>query len=107
MGQWIFGLIALIVFAAFVIPAFLREKKIRQSGVETDGVILRCVYDEDTDGGGSYMIYIAYQDENGVQRESKGIFAHESHDAGEKIRVKYIPGEYEYAIPVWNKNIAK
>ena len=105
-GEWVFGLIALAAFAAFALPAFLREKKIKQSGVETDGVVLRCEYDADPDGGGSYLVYVAYQDENGARRENKGFFSSVKYNAGETIRIKYIPGEYEYVASVRNKNIA-
>lgn len=93
-------MIVAVVFLALVVGRILllmrRAKKIEKEGVEVDAVISRIEHEMDPDDGDEYCIYVSYEDKMGVERESvAGNFSSAEYKVGQKVRIKYIPGEYD------------
>lgn len=100
--QWIF--VALVIgFFVFQAVSLLRKaKKIDANGTETDAVVSRVVesWDPDT-ASSSYTTYVEYRDETGELRESPmSLSSTVEFGTGEKVRIKYIPGEHKLVRPV-------
>lgn len=89
--------IIVIAFAAVSIGRVVgRAKKIDREGTETDAVISRVEYDRDPDGNDYYNIYARYTDDTGMERESKtGIYAVAEYEEGQKVRIRFLPGDYD------------
>ncbi len=88
-----------IVVAVFAVRAYMLVKKankIDEEGVETEAVVSRI---EDISMVGdpeTYTTYVVFTDDQGVEREcpmtlSKTI----THDVGDEVTIRYIPGQYE------------
>lgn len=79
-----------------------KSKKIDAKGTETDAVVSRVVesWDPDT-ASSSYTTYVEYRDETGELRESPmSLSSTVEFGTGEKVRIKYIPGEHKLVRPV-------
>ena len=79
-----------------------KAKKIDSTGIETDAVVSRVEKDFDTPdtSGSSYYTYVKFTDNTGVLREcvmSMNITA--QYEVGDKVRIKYIPGQYDMVRP--------
>lgn len=94
-----------IAIAAVSIGRVLgRAKRIDREGTETDAVISRVEYDRDPDGNDYYNIYARYRDDTGMERESKtGIYAVAEYKEGQKVRIRFLPGEYDLVRIVKNQ----
>ena len=93
----IFFIVLIVVF----VNAFIKSRKIKNEGIETDGIISRIDEDVNNDGTWISKEYISYIDENGKQREAIfALQAFKNHKVNDKIRIKYLPGKYEEVVEV-------
>ena len=81
----------------FVLIA-MKVSKIKKEGLETEGVVSRVEYDPgDENNSSNYYIYVKFRDEQGVEHESTGgIYSTREYNEGDKVRIKYLPGDYEF-----------
>ena len=95
--EWIIGIIVVGIFVFRAAKALKKAKKIDREGRETDAVASRILEDWDPDtSSSSYTTYVEYTDENGERRESPmALEARASYAVGERIRIRYNPGDRE------------
>ena len=93
----IIWIVLLIAAAGLFIYSRNVYKKISTQGVETEGTVSRIDenYDEDT-GNTTYYYYVKYLDENNNEHEAL-IHNPKNLKAGDRIRIKYLPGNGRYA----------
>ena len=95
----IIAIVLVIFFAGGFVLSFLKANKIRKEGIATDAVISKIIYDSDDDGATTEVPYVIYKDLDGIQRESKAALNSAiKHHEGEKVRVKYLPGDYKFVV---------
>ena len=91
----IIGIIVVAVFAIQAANAIKKAGKIDHDGIETDGVVSRI--DETFDPGNlssSYTTYVKYTDKDGTEVESPAAVGSDVNFAiGDRVRVKYMPGD--------------
>lgn len=98
--------IFLVVFGIALMRVLKKAKRIDSIGIETDAVVSRVERSIDTpdSSGSSYYTYVKFTDKDGVQREcvmTMGISV--EYEVGDKVRIKYIPGEYDMVRPAEKK----
>ena len=67
-----------------------KESRIDREGTETVGTVSRVSGKDGADG-----TYVVYTDDDGIERE--GMLSSDSsasHEEGEEIRIRFLPGEY-------------
>ena len=100
--EWIIGIIVVGIFVVQAARVLRKAKKIDRDGIETDAVVSRVeeLWDPDT-ASSTYTIYVKYYDENGKYWESAMALSSEiSYDTGERVRIRFLPGDYELVRPV-------
>lgn len=93
----IIGVIFVGVFVFQAARALKKAKKIDSYGIETDAVVSRIseTWDPETTSS-TYTTYVQFRDRDGILRECPVSLADKAeHSDGEKIRIRYIPGDYE------------
>ena len=99
----IFGVSALVIVAV-VIYTILRNKKIRESGVEADAVISRIEEEQTTssEGGTDFteIYYVTYINQEGQIVEARLSGAPGHTREGDRVRIKYLPEKPHFAILV-------
>lgn len=98
----------LVVFGIALMRVMKKAKRIDQTGIETDAVVSRIEKDFDTPdtSGSSYYTYVEFTDNEGVKREcvmSMNITV--DYKIGDKVRIKYIPGEYDMVRPAGSQEV--
>ena len=94
--ELLFGIIVVTVFLLRAAMALKKAHKIDREGRETDAVVSRIEEQLDTEQSVTYLTYVQYHDEKGELRED--LLSSEAfirHEKGEKIRIRYLPGEHE------------
>ncbi len=86
-----------LIFVIKLVSLLKRAKRIDQNGIETDAVVSRVEKDLETDtSGSSFYTYVQYKDERGNVREScMSMSSDMQFEVGDRIRIKFIPGEYD------------
>ena len=100
--EWIFGAAVILVFLFQAGRMLKKAKKIDREGIETDAVVSRNeeYWDPDT-AGTSYTAYVTYKNEKGERTESPMTLTGDMQYAiGDKVRIRYIPGDEELVRPV-------
>ena len=95
--ELILGTFAVIIFILMALKALKKTKKIEERGIMTDAVISRIeeIWDPDT-ASSSYTTYVEYKDEKGDLRESPmSLDANIRYREGDKVRIRFLPGDYE------------
>lgn len=99
----IIGAVATVIIGVAVYT-FIRNRKIRRDGVETDAVISRIDEQRSTsyEGGADYMEYcfVTYVDSEGRTVEAQLDHAPGNARVGEKVRIKYLPEKPHQAVLV-------
>ncbi|MBP5224732.1 MAG: DUF3592 domain-containing protein [Lachnospiraceae bacterium] len=99
--EWVIGAAFLLVFMIYVVHMMKKAKRIDREGITADGVVTRVEHDCSADSGDTYTTYVEYRDEKGELHESvMSMNSVQEFRQGEKLRIRYIPGEYKYARPV-------
>ena len=89
--------IAAAVFVILAVNVIKRARKIDRDGVETDAVVSRIDENYDPDlNESTYTIVVKYKDDSGEIIESPmALDPSERYEAGQKVRIKYIPGLHQ------------
>ena len=93
----IIGVIFVGLFVFQAARALKKAKKIDSYGVETDAVVSRIseTWDPETTSS-AYTTYVQFRDRDGVLRECPMSLTNKAeHSDGEKIRIRYMPGDFE------------
>ena len=100
--MWIVGIIVIGVFLFQAARVLTKAKKIDRDGIETDAVVSRIEELFDPDNlSSSYTTYVEFRDEEGHFCECPMTFSSTvTYEIGEKVRIRYIPGERELVRPV-------
>ena len=100
----VFLLIALsvlivVLVVGLTIYAINKEKKIMTEGIEVDSIISRIeeTYNEYNDFKRSYRAYVKYVGNDNMEHEAL-LNVSNNFPYGRKIRIKYLPPEYDFAI---------
>ena len=95
-------IVAVVVFIIMASKTLKKAHKVDREGIETDGVVSRIGETFDPDNlSSTYTTYVEFHDEKGVLRESPmSIESEPTHSVGDKLRIKFIPGDYELVRPV-------
>ena len=94
---WIIGALIVIVFVYQAGKALRKAKRIDAEGVETDAVVSRVEGHWDVENAAStYTTYVRYTDDRGRLRESPmALTSSAEYEKGDKLRIRYLPGDYE------------
>ena len=102
---YLFAAVAALIVAA-AIYTFIRNRKIRKNGVETDAVVSRI--DESVSASPdtvdvNYIYYVTYVSQDGKTVEARLDSAPGYTRVGEPVRIKYLPEKPNFAVIVKNK----
>ena len=101
--ELILGIVTVVVFCVTAYRPLRKARKIEETGIETDAVVCRIEEQMDSDNTVFYVTYVRYKDQMGELRESPIAYtAYLKYEEGNKIRIRYIPGEYELVRAVEN-----
>ena len=96
------AVIALIV--GFLVYTFIRNRKIRKNGVETEAVVSRIEEEQmiSSEDGVDYKYthYVTYRNPNGETVEAKLDHAPGRTRVGDSVRIKYLPEKPNFAVLV-------
>ena len=95
--ELIFGLIALLIMIVKVASLVKKARKVDERGIVTEAVVSRIseVFDPDN-ASSSYTTYVEFVDKSGVTRECPMMISSViKYDKGERVKIRYIPGDYE------------
>ena len=100
--ELVFGIIAVTVFAILCVRAVKRAHRIDREGIETDAVVSAVKEHFDPDLiDSTYTTYVTYTDRDGRTVESPMTLEDSvSYEIGDKVRIKYIPGDTKMVRPV-------
>lgn len=89
--------IGVAVFIVKLRSLLKKAHRIDDQGIETDALVSYVGKDLATDvSSSSYYTYVTYKDEHGTERESiMQMGSDPEFEEGEKLVVKFIPGEYD------------
>ena len=98
--------VAMIAFVIEGVRLLKKAKKIDEEGIETNAVVSRIEEDWDPETmSSSYITYAEYRDENGDLRETQmALTSLPEHRVGDKIRIRFLPGERELVREVTEKD---
>ena len=96
--------IAVAVIAAFFIFSYLRNKKIRENGVEAQAVVARIDVETSTDSDGSESqtekYYVTFQLPDGRTQEARLTNPSAKDIVGTQLKIKYLPEKPQLAVRV-------
>ena len=93
--------VAFIIFAILIYYSYKMENNILQNGIETDAVVTKvtAVYDSDRIDKRRYTAYAKFIGDDTNEHEAV-LSASINFPYGKKLRVKYLPGKYDYCVVV-------
>ncbi len=102
------GLAVAAIFIAYfvfqIIRIFSKTAKIRKNGIETYAEVTRIDTDTDSEGNTSEYAIVTYKDESGKKRQADiAVTVFGKYHLGDRIKVRYIPGEYGLVVEVKEK----
>ncbi len=99
--EWVIGGLFLLVFLISFFRILKKVKRVDREGLTADGVVTRVEYVHDTDSHDTYITYVEFRDEKGETHESAlGMTLNQEHQPGDRVRIRYIPGDFKYVRPV-------
>ena len=103
MQYAVIAVIVVVIVGGFIYN-YLRQKKIKENGIEVDAVISRIVEKESTDSDNNtdytYEYYVKYTDQNGNQVEAKLSNPRTLSKVGDQLKIKYLPEKPKVAVRV-------
>ena len=96
------GIVVILVFCILAGRALTKAHRIDREGIETDAVVSTVKEHFDPDLiDSTYTTYVTYTDRDGRTVESPMTLEDSvSYEIGDKIRIKYIPGDTKMVRPV-------
>ena len=113
MSFYIVIAVVVVVIAVFVIRTAVRNREIKQNGIETFAVVTRVKENESVDADGSVSVstlfYVTYQTQDGQTVEAQlasgksidnriGRAWDDDLHEGSRVRIKYLPAKPNYVI---------
>ena len=98
------AIIIIVIVASAFLFAIVRMLRVKIKGVEAEGYISRIEETDSTDSDGdpttTYDYYVVYKTEEGRQTEATVGNPIGRYQVGDRVRVKYMPGEESYALVI-------
>ena len=94
---WILGVILVAGVVRSFVSTAVKARRIKKEGIETNAEIVRIEYTpSDSDFSESYDFHVVFRDEYGQSHEARcGVVDPRSLNKGDKIRIRYAPGQYD------------
>ena len=92
----------IVVAGAFLVYAYLRNRKMNTEGIRTDAVVSRIERNESVDDEGvSYRFFVSYKDEEGKMQEALIVNRlNEKFEKGQTVKIAYLPEKKEQAVVI-------
>lgn len=92
-------IVVVIVVVVIVAVVLSKEKKIEKYGIEADAVVTKVYARRNSDrlAGFDYFPYVGYIGDDNQKHEAR-LNCNFNPPIGRKMRVKYLPGKYDYVI---------